>query len=110
MHKSPILLLGAMALSLGACKTPAQTAPTKVASAAPAAAPAATPPQAAAAATPNDPNQIICVREEVTGTRLPPMKECHTRAEWAARKADGNERMQLLNAGPNAGAMRGNGQ
>jgi hypothetical protein len=50
------------------------------------------------------------VREEVTGSRLPPAKECHTRAQWAQRKANGDQQLQLIGAAPNAGAMQSNGR
>ena len=107
MHKSSLLMLVVMA-ALSACKTPTEApAPAKVAAAAPAASPAA---KTASAAAPDDPNQKVCVREEVTGSRLPPARECHTRAEWAQRKANGDEHLQLIGAGPNAGAMQSNGR
>lgn len=49
--------------------------------------PAATPPAAQPAAlhsaqNGHDPNQLICKREEVIGTRLGGHKTCHTRADW----------------------------
>jgi hypothetical protein len=103
-----------MAASLGACTTPIRTA--KVAVAAPAPAPpapgrtAAASAQTATSQKSDDPNQIICVREEVTGSRLPPAKECHTRAQWAQRRANGDQQLQLIGAAPNAGAMQGNGR
>ena len=31
-----------------------------------------------------DDNQRVCVKEELTGSRIP-RRECHTRAEWAER-------------------------
>ena len=70
--------------------------------------------QAKAAATQvansDDPNQIVCVREEVTGSRLVAARECHTRAEWAERREHGEQQMQVISDGPNAAAMRANGQ
>ena len=50
-----------------------------------AAAPAAQAPvQAQASGT--DPNEVICERQEVLGSRLAKRKVCHTRAEWADLK------------------------
>jgi cytochrome c5 len=111
MGSSSILLRAVMAASLVAYASPTWSEPAKVAADAPASVPAATsgPAQAAAAKKPDDPNQTVCLREEVTGSRLAPMK-CHTRAEWAQRRANGDEQLQLLGAGPNAGAMRHNGE
>ena len=34
-----------------------------------------------------DPNQIICVSETVTGSRLGTRRVCRTRAEWAEHRA-----------------------
>ena len=45
-----------------------------------AAAPAA---QAPVQASTPDPNELICERQEVLGSRLAKRKVCHTRAEWA---------------------------
>jgi hypothetical protein len=52
--------------------------------------PAASSPAAAAAMAPmapatnrQDPNQVICKREEVLGSRLGGKKVCRTREEWA---------------------------
>ena len=33
-----------------------------------------------------DPNEVICERQEVLGSRLAKRKVCHTRAEWADLK------------------------
>jgi hypothetical protein len=49
----------------------------------PAAAAPADPAAAAPKAAKFDPNQVICHREEETGTRLGVKKICHTRQEWA---------------------------
>lgn len=48
-----------------------------------AAAPAA---RAPAQATAPDPNEVICEKQEVLGSRLAKRKVCHTRAEWADLK------------------------
>ena len=107
MRKSSILLLIAMG-GLSACGWQTRTAPSELAMATPSA--AAAPGQAAANPKADDPNQIVCVHEDVTGSRLAGTRECHTRAEWAQRKSNGETQMQLLAAPPNAAAMRGNGQ
>jgi predicted secreted protein len=52
---------------------------TAIAQAAPAA-------QAPAQASTPDPNEVICERQEVLGSRLAKRKVCHTRAEWADLK------------------------
>ena len=51
-------------------------------------APAAEPPtQAQTNAKPaNDPNEVICEKQEVTGSRLGGKRVCMTRAQWADRK------------------------
>ena len=36
---------------------------------------------------PGDPNQIICVRESITGSRISQQRVCRTRAEWAEFRA-----------------------
>jgi hypothetical protein len=46
---------------------------------------------------PGDPNQVICKRDEVTGSRLEGAKQCHTRAEWAQIKATGVGQLQMQN-------------
>ena len=39
-----------------------------------------------------DPNQVVCEKQEVLGSRLATTRVCHTRAEWAAlRLADRQE-------------------
>jgi cytochrome c5 len=108
MRKSSILLVIAMGAMVSACGWQTRTAPTELVMATAGA--AAGPVQTAANQKPDDPNQIICVREEVTGSRLDGARECHTRAEWAQRKTSGEQQMQLLAAPPNAAAMRANGQ
>ena len=65
--------------------TPATT-PTAPATVSPA--PTAPPaPAAPAAHSRLDPNEVICKRDDATGTRLGATKVCHTRAEWAERSA-----------------------
>jgi cytochrome c5 len=108
MRRSSILLLVAVGATVSACGWQTRTRPTELAMVARAA--AAGPAQVAANQKPDPPNQVICVRQEVTGSRLDGTRECHTRADWAQRKANGDQQMQLLAAPPNAAAMRGNGQ
>ena len=35
----------------------------------------------------NDPDQIVCVRESITGSRIAQQRVCRTRAEWAEFRA-----------------------
>lgn len=36
----------------------------------------------------NDPDEIVCVREPVIGSRLAQRRVCRTRAEWAAAREE----------------------
>ena len=36
----------------------------------------------------NDPTQIVCVNERVTGSRVSSRRVCRTRAEWAEHEAE----------------------
>jgi hypothetical protein len=36
---------------------------------------------------PGDPQQIVCVRESITGSRIAQQRVCRTRAEWAEYRA-----------------------
>ena len=40
-----------------------------------------------------DPNEIVCEKQEVLGSRLATQRICHTRAEWAELKR--NDRQDL---------------
>jgi hypothetical protein len=99
MRRSSVLLLASLGLGLSACgwqvhETPK---PEPVAAAAPA---APAPTQLAANGQPAaDPNQIICKRDDVTGSRLAAAKECHTRAEWLQIKTSGYDQMQMQRVG-----------
>jgi hypothetical protein len=79
------ILLGGMAASAAADdQTPAPTAP--------ASAPAAgqgTP----QSAKPNDPDEIICKREQVTGTRVARQKICMSRRDWDEEAEEASSRM-----------------
>ncbi len=94
MRRSLLSGFAALAWTLGAGVALADSTPQPGGS--PQTAPAAT--QAAANKGPGDPDQIICRRQEVTGSRLPGPKECHTRAEWAQMKANGYDQLQTLGA------------
>jgi hypothetical protein len=43
----------------------------------------ATPPASQSAKPAPDPNQIVCERQAVIGSRLATERVCHTRAQWA---------------------------
>jgi len=52
--------------------------------------------QPAPPAKKNDPNEIVCERQKIPGTRLAAAKVCKTRAEWAEARAQ--DRMDLERA------------
>ncbi len=84
----------AAGLLLGAGQT-AAAGDTTAATPAPAAAP---PPSAAPAHTSRlDPNEVICKREDVSGSRLGGARICHTRQQWAdiaAQYREATDRLQ----------------
>ena len=51
------------------------------------------PQQDAAAKKPRDPNEMVCEKQAIPGSRLAFAKVCHTRAEWADLR--GQDRMDL---------------
>ena len=53
-----------------------------------------------------DPNEKICVKEEVTGSRLGAKRICMTRAEWADRKLQ--DQQELVRAQTQRGTSNGN--
>jgi hypothetical protein len=61
--------------------------------------PAAAPPQATpvspvtvpAHPSAHDPNEVVCKREDVSGTRLGGTKVCHTRQEWSDMAAQARD-------------------
>lgn len=57
-------------------------------STAPAFAQAAPQQQPASAKSAYNPNQVICEKEEETGSRLSSHKICHTRAQWDEMRRD----------------------
>ncbi|WP_395624241.1 hypothetical protein [Sphingomonas daechungensis] len=66
-------------------------------------APAAAPAPAQTQTKPNDPNEKVCVKQEVIGSRLGTKKVCMTRAEWADRKLQDQQeltRVQTQRSGP----------
>ena len=69
----PAVIVGALSISGAAF---AQTPPAQTAQ------PQATQPKAAAAKAAHNPDEVICKRQEDTGSRLGGTKICHTRSEW----------------------------
>lgn len=70
-------------------------------------APAAASAQTQATAKPKeDPNEKICVKEEVTGSRLGAKRICMTRAEWADRKLQ--DQQELTRVQTQRGTSNGN--
>jgi invasion protein IalB len=57
-----------------------------IVSAAPAAAQAAPASPNAQNAKPRDPNEVVCEKQEVVGSRLGYTRVCKTRAEWAEQR------------------------
>ena len=56
---------------------------------------AATQPSQPAAARPvYNPNEIVCQKQEVTGSRLVAKKVCMTRAEWADRQLQDRQELE----------------
>lgn len=51
------------------------------------------PPANAPAKKALDPNEIVCEKQEVLGSRLASQKICHTRAEWAELRR--NDRQEI---------------
>ncbi|MEW6597498.1 MAG: hypothetical protein AB1429_08380 [Pseudomonadota bacterium] len=41
-----------------------------------------------------DPNEVICERQDDTGSRVSAHKVCKTRAEWEAQRAETQKRLQ----------------
>jgi hypothetical protein len=92
MHKSlPILLMIAIAAPVGAqTSAPAQPG--------------------APAASKDDPNRIVCEKEEVIGSRLAAKKICLTAAQWQEQKARHREQLekfqqQNTSTGPGGGGI-----
>ena len=47
-----------------------------------------------------DDQEIVCRREDSTGTRLGAKKVCHTRGEWAAMAADARQEVNRIQTTP----------
>lgn len=90
------MLRAILLLSLAAL-TPAATAADKPA-------PAST--SAEGVAPGKDPNEIVCEKQEVLGTRLTARKVCKTRAQWADERR--LQRMEIEKAQMNRGTPQGN--
>ncbi len=54
----------------------------------------AAPQPAAPTRTGPNPNEIICEKQEVLGSRLASRKVCHTRAEWADLKLQDRQELE----------------
>lgn len=85
-------------LLLAACATPGGEGQDSAAT------PASTPAQAsnqavAASGASLNPDEIVCVKEKITGSRLR-RTVCQTRAEWAAMRGGAQETMRELQALP----------
>lgn len=107
--RSSLILLAGIGLALGGCGWTKQAPkPEPVAAAHPVVGT-----QLAANNTGGDPDQIVCKREEVTGSRLEGHRECHTRSEWVQLRQQGLDHLQMLSApGPTStqtAAQAGNG-
>lgn len=73
---------------------------------APAQAPAAPAQSVPAANSVGDPNEVICERQEVIGSRLGKKKVCMTRSQWADRKLQ--DRQDLEKTQVQRGMITGN--
>jgi hypothetical protein len=60
--------------------------------------PAASPPQSSAKAVTvsGDPNQVICEKQEVTGSRLAVKRVCLTRSQWAERRLQDRQELERV--------------
>jgi hypothetical protein len=95
-------LVGAVVLiSLGSGLAWAQTAPS-----APNTSSAVTVPPAKPA---KDPDEVICVRQEEIGSRVPGPKECHTRRQWDQMSQDARDNAQDLQMRRQMGAQQKGG-
>lgn len=52
-----------------------------------------------------DPNQVVCEKVEVLGSRVSTKRVCMTRSEWAERRR--TERMEIERAQVNKGSCEG---
>lgn len=56
----------------------------------------AAPAAAAAGGKAQDPNKIICEKQEVTGSRLAKRRVCMTQAQWADRKLQDRQEVERV--------------
>ena len=53
--------------------------------------------QPASAAKPaEDPNQMVCEKQEVPGSRIATQRICHTRAQWADLRAQDRQEIEKV--------------
>jgi invasion protein IalB len=53
-------------------------------------------PPAVAASKTADPNQVVCEKQEVTGSRLGTKRVCMTRAEWADLRSQDRQEIEKV--------------
>jgi invasion protein IalB len=82
-------MMKAIGLPLSAAFLVAMTAPA-IAQAPAAQAPAAQEKQ------PNDPNEVVCEKQESTGSRIASRRVCMTRAQWAERKLQDRQELERV--------------
>ena len=82
-------MMKAIGLPLSAALLVAMTAP------AIAQVPAAQAP-AAQERQPNDPNEVVCEKQESTGSRIASRRVCMTRAQWAERKLQDRQELERV--------------
>jgi invasion protein IalB len=82
-------MLNVTCLSLAAALLAGATVPSLAQS------PAAAAP-AAQEKKPNDPNAIVCERQESTGSRLASKRICMTRAQWADRRLQDRQELDRV--------------
>lgn len=51
---------------------------------------------AANAAPPQNPNEIVCEKQETTGSRIGARRVCMTRAQWADRKLQDRQELERV--------------
>lgn len=56
-----------------------------------------------------DPDKVVCITDEVTGSRLGAIKTCHTNAEWAQYQRDLRNTVDRMSAGKNYQIGQGSG-
>ena len=56
-----------------------------------------------------DPEEVVCVRQEEVGSRVPGPKECHTRRVWDQMTQDARDNVQDLQMRRQMGAQQKGG-